>query len=459
MISSHHLLCVLSIYNVACFYLIILYFFPQMNKRVAVEVDRLSDLPINVINLIQEYVHLDAAARMSILSSKWRYIWASHPKLLIYEHFSRNRNQSGIIHVINKILSNHSFGEPIKTFFLDIIPIHFSDHSLLDQWMLFLSKNGLLELTLKNNNNVNAPYKLPLCVYSIVLLQQLYLSNCILQPPSCNFRRLENISLTDVIFDLDNESSSCFVLCLPILKKLSFVRCRGLYPLNIHAPQLVSFSMSGRGSGTFNLHSILKCQKLDELIYYPQEEVSQNDEMINMPQLPIIFPKIRHFVFDRYSLKFMASGIVAKWLPRSFKTLNILHLCDLDLNNTEQMRYLVYLLTSCPNLSELCTVIDCTKSNGLKASLSEIQRCKNIKELNNLEILNLKEFQGSLEEYWFVMSVRASTPLLKKIIVSFHSGVDEEKASRIYQWLISLTMLPGSPLNKPQIICEPLEKI
>uniref|UniRef100_M1DVF7 FBD domain-containing protein n=1 Tax=Solanum tuberosum TaxID=4113 RepID=M1DVF7_SOLTU len=153
--------------------------------------------------------------------------------------------------------------------------------------------------------------------------------------------------------------------------------------------------MSGRGSGTFNLYSILKCQKLDELIYCPQEEVSQNDEMINMPQLPIICPKIRHFVFDRYSLK-----------------------------------------------------IDCTKSNGLKASFSEIERCKKIKELNNLEILNLKQFQGSLEEIWFVMSVLASTPLLKKIVISFHRGVDEANASRIYQWLICLTILPGSPLNK-----------
>ncbi|KAH0729410.1 hypothetical protein KY289_000598 [Solanum tuberosum] len=239
----------------------------MMNKRVAVEVDRLSDLPINVINLIQEYVHLDAAARMSILSSKWRYIWASHPKLLIYEHFSRNRNdQSGII-----ITSHH--------------PVSSSAYQSL---------------------------------------------------------------------------RSCLL-----------------------------------GSGTFNLYSILKCQKLDELIYCPQEEVSQNDEMINMPQLPIICPKIRHFVFDRYSLK-----------------------------------------------------IDCTKSNGLKASFSEIERCKKIKELNNLEILNLKQFQGSLEEIWFVMSVLASTPLLKKIVISFHRGVDEANASRIYQWLICLTILPGSPLNK-----------
>ncbi|XP_055815261.1 uncharacterized protein LOC129885068 [Solanum dulcamara] len=138
--------------------------------------------------------------------------------------------------------------------------------------------------------------------------------------------------------------------------------------------------------------------------------------------------------------------IVAKWLLTSFRTLNMLHLCDLNLNNKGQMCSLVYLLTS-PNLRSLCTVIDCTKSSGMKASLLEIERCKNIKQLNNLEILRLRQFQGSLEEIWFVMSVLASTPLLKKIIVSFHRGVDEAKAWRIYQWLMCLTILPGSPHN------------
>ncbi|KAK4717221.1 hypothetical protein R3W88_015559 [Solanum pinnatisectum] len=38
------------------------------------KLDRLSDLPINIIHKIQNHISIEDAARMSVLSRMWRYI-------------------------------------------------------------------------------------------------------------------------------------------------------------------------------------------------------------------------------------------------------------------------------------------------------------------------------------------------------------------------------------------------
>ncbi|PKI57546.1 hypothetical protein CRG98_022017 [Punica granatum] len=45
------------------------------------EQDRISDLPGHVMDQILSYLHIDEEVRTSILSSKWRYKWATVPVL------------------------------------------------------------------------------------------------------------------------------------------------------------------------------------------------------------------------------------------------------------------------------------------------------------------------------------------------------------------------------------------
>ncbi|XP_070017724.1 F-box/FBD/LRR-repeat protein At1g13570-like [Nicotiana sylvestris] len=176
---------------------------------------------------------------MSVLSSKWRHIWASNPKLRISADYYRKTNQTCTINIINRILLQH-YG-PIKTFLLDISMINPFEHSVIDLWMLHLSRNGLVELTLQSLEYLNAPYKLtplPPCSFA-------------------GFHKLKSLKSDGVAFELDVATS---FLSVPNLLDLMFVKCSGLHHLNLYAPMLASAPI------------------LEELIINVDEEVSERQE-------------------------------------------------------------------------------------------------------------------------------------------------------------------------------------
>ncbi|XP_019263843.1 PREDICTED: F-box/FBD/LRR-repeat protein At1g13570-like [Nicotiana attenuata] len=229
------------------------------------KLNRLTNLPINVKYQIQEHMTIEDAARMSVLSSKWRHIWASNPKLTIFADFCRKGKQSSITNIINRVLLHH-YG-PIKTFLLDLSIINPSEHSVIDLWMLHLSRNGLVDLTLKNPGNLNAPYKLPsydcrnVKFYAVIPQQEvsqnrqheamdlvkllsvlpnigtLILDECSLKFLACgNLERRLSTMLNNLVnlefhgFDFNDEDQICFLLCIlrssPNLKLLNLLLSR-----------------------------------------------------------------------------------------------------------------------------------------------------------------------------------------------------------------------------------------
>ncbi|XP_059306968.1 F-box/FBD/LRR-repeat protein At1g13570-like isoform X2 [Lycium ferocissimum] len=171
-------------------------------KQLEVEgdkLDRLTNLPINVQHRIQESLSIEEAARMSVLSRPWRHVWASIPKLVFSPHFCQSKPSDTLINVINTILLQHHGA--IKTFHLNISSIPSSQHSVIDQWMFLLSRNGVMDLTLQNLDN-KAPYRLSYPMYGVEL-ERLSLSNCIFKPP-CSFRgfhKLKKLSLLKVALE------------------------------------------------------------------------------------------------------------------------------------------------------------------------------------------------------------------------------------------------------------------
>lgn len=50
-------------------------------------IDRISDVPCNVIDDILKHLHIQDLVRTSILSRNWRYMWISVPQLEFDEKF------------------------------------------------------------------------------------------------------------------------------------------------------------------------------------------------------------------------------------------------------------------------------------------------------------------------------------------------------------------------------------
>ncbi|XP_060215716.1 F-box/FBD/LRR-repeat protein At1g13570-like [Lycium barbarum] len=232
-------------------------------KRLKVEgdkFDRLTDLPIDVQHQIQEYLSREEAARMGVLSRAWRHVFASIPKLVFSAQFCQRKPSDTLIDIIRTILLQHD--GTIKTFLLNMSSIPSSQHSIIDQWMLLLSRNGVMDLTLQNLHS--APYKLPSYVYGVEL-QSLSLSNCIFRAP-CSFRgfhKLKKLSLHKVALELDNPTS---FLWMPNLVVLLVRLCSGFPNLKIYAPELCGICFVTWSTETLELGHFMDCRKLKTVI-------------------------------------------------------------------------------------------------------------------------------------------------------------------------------------------------
>ncbi|PHT48871.1 hypothetical protein CQW23_13079 [Capsicum baccatum] len=411
------------------------------------ELDRLTDLPINIIHQIQDRISVQAAAKMSVLSRAWRYIWSSNPRLIFATGFCTMRLPSKTIDIITAILLQHHGS--VKTFSVDISPIDSSQHPVVDRWMLFLSRNGLMNLSVRNEKSVNAPYKLPSYVYNVEL-EHLVLSNCIFRPP-CSFRgfsKLGKLQLSRVSFELDVATSS---LWMPSLETLHFTKCSGLRFLNIYAPKLLYLYLVGCGNDPLNLGPFMVCSKL-KTFGILEQEVPLNTQDKTMIPTDILhsWPNLNRLILGKCFLKFFRSGTGVDCPPMR---LNRLHLTDYDFDGEDQMFALLSILRNSPDLEILSLhMLSQRKNDDMEVDENSSQGPDyGTQQLNNLRTLQINRFHGSRAELLFIKFILASAPLLQKAILLVETSVCESQSLEISKVLMRFPR--ASP--KSEIIYEP----
>lgn len=154
-------------------------------------VDRISNLPGNIIDLIFERLPIHDAASTSVLSKTWRDLWGLHPNLIFDEvFFSRlvsdedEQDEQDEVEEVTRTISDILLVNrgPILKFHLfvpEYLPLHQSRH--MDLWIKNISNNGvkMLELFIEPLT----AYKMPSYLFSCLELTHLSLTNCILNPP------------------------------------------------------------------------------------------------------------------------------------------------------------------------------------------------------------------------------------------------------------------------------------
>ncbi|XP_060200106.1 F-box/FBD/LRR-repeat protein At1g13570-like [Lycium barbarum] len=323
----------------------------------------LKDLPINVIYQIQEHMDIEDFARMSVLS----------------------------------IMDS-------------------SEQSVFDEWILYLSRNGLMDFTLLNLENVNAPYKL----HSAVSVWNYF----------GGFIRLRSRQLNRVIFELDVASS---FIRFPNLELLVFLECSGIHHLNIHAPELSILKFEHTVVDTIKLDTFMDCRKLKVFVVFLHEEVSQNRQHEVMKWIKLLSRlEVRRLISETHFIKFLASANVAGRLSMRLN-LRVLGLHDLDFNDEDHICSLLCILRSSPNLMTLRFLLKASRE--VDVNHFEGKRCSRIDELNNLRALEIFNFHGSRAELMFVKLVLASAPSLQKVIVEVDKEVSESQTIKIYEEL------------------------
>lgn len=172
-------------------------------------VDRISNLPTNLMDLILKRLPLHDAARTSVLSKTWTNAWGMLSCLVFDDAFFDNllserilrkdkENQiSEVSRTISGILLAHS--GPILKFHLCIprgLPLH--KHPDMIFWIKNLSHNRVRKLKLYNK--ATGSCKIPSYLFSCLELTHLRLNKCILNPPLKfgDFCNLISVRLVDV---------------------------------------------------------------------------------------------------------------------------------------------------------------------------------------------------------------------------------------------------------------------
>ncbi|CAA0815967.1 F-box/LRR-repeat protein [Striga hermonthica] len=183
-------------------------------------VDRLSALPDNIISHILSFLPINISVSTSILSRRWRIMWAHFPNL---DFDSRsNDHETGTGDIINRIMSNPRL-QSINTFCLKCRLYHLYYENKVEKWFAGRSINNLsLSLSCGMQSLMVA---LPRATFTCKALVELRLTYCLLPSFSgedISFPRLKKLHLETVRFGTD-ENLPKLLCCCPVLDDLSII--------------------------------------------------------------------------------------------------------------------------------------------------------------------------------------------------------------------------------------------
>uniref|UniRef100_M1DSM9 Ubiquitin-protein ligase n=1 Tax=Solanum tuberosum TaxID=4113 RepID=M1DSM9_SOLTU len=207
----------------------------------------IGDLQDGILHTILEFMPIQDAARTSVLSKKWIPIWSTQPHLVfdpLFFQYVSNIGASAAT-VIYKILMQHTGN--IMGFHLISSTCKLAQ-SVVDQFIIFVSKHGIQKLTLDMANEEN--YMLPNRIFTCATLTHLKLSRCFFKlPDGTQFPILVSLQLehSKIAGHLGSEDD----LNLPMLETLELRFCIGVDSVNLVSPKLDNMSIVSSYTVTF----------------------------------------------------------------------------------------------------------------------------------------------------------------------------------------------------------------
>nr|GMD22272.1 F-box/FBD/LRR-repeat protein At1g13570-like [Ipomoea batatas] len=173
--------------------------------------DLISELPVEVKDMILEYLPTRDAARTALLSRHWNHVWLQHERLTFdcefVQSFQQSQDDDGrtLVNIINNILFTRA--GPVKKFTLEIDtekdPLASPQQSDFDRWCLFLSRNGVDELNLSLYSDRGQDYQLPFCLLSCRTVKKLIVEGPFINLPlnACDiFSSVTSLAFLNVVF-------------------------------------------------------------------------------------------------------------------------------------------------------------------------------------------------------------------------------------------------------------------
>ncbi|KAJ0837876.1 putative F-box domain, FBD domain, leucine-rich repeat domain superfamily [Helianthus annuus] len=384
--------------------------------------DFISSMPDIVINNILDRLPFRNAVRTSVLSSNWRFKWTMLTQLVLDVDFfdsletvdedeedeeededeedeeeEVDDDESNNESIVSKLLLQ--LRGPIIKFELSVDDI--SDADDMDNWILFLSRRGLKDLTL--NNWGPTPLNLPTHLFSCVELKHLKLRNCSfsLPPTFHGFPNLLSLYLR-VEFEDNIQLGEFFTRC-PLLEKLTMDDLFEMEKVNI-----VEIAKQ-------------KNLKILSLKFHDSDDETTTASSSNIFELVGSLPKLQELHLDFEECRLIEGGGKKSFFT-VFPCIKVLKLSDICLDNGIMFSFAFELIRSSPNLQTL----EITQSYGNADPPPQADHSTT--RLLQLQSVMFDCLKGSENEIRLIKYLLACSPSLKRMhIFSCHFSSAEEK--------------------------------
>lgn len=265
--------------------------------------DLISNLPQSIIESILTCLPIGDAVRTSCLSRKWRYKWTTLTHLVFDEKcVTQSGDQvlvgKGLINFITRALFLHQ--GPIHKF--QVCTSYLQSCPDIDQWILFLSRNGIKELVLELGED-GEWFRVPSCLFYCEKLTRLDLFRCELDPPPSfkGFVCLKSLNLYQVLVAPDAIES--LISSCPLLETLSLSYIDSL-SLNICAPNLKYLCLEGEFKD-ISLDNTPLLVDLSVALYMTDENAEHSEQSSNCNFLKVLggIPRLERLIGHIYFTK------------------------------------------------------------------------------------------------------------------------------------------------------------
>ncbi|KAJ1701489.1 hypothetical protein LUZ63_001268 [Rhynchospora breviuscula] len=411
---------------------------PQENcgKRSTGEIDRISNLPIEIKDNILIRLPVKEAVRTCCLSSNWRLAWTSIPEL-VYDNHSistsdgypeylnectitsdgcpedLNECTTKMVEFVDKFLSMHDCS--IRKFAI----VHVNPcFGALNRWLKVLSRRGIEEIQIRLPP-IYYGWEVPPTFWNLHCLREVELVGCIIALPQAfkGFKLLKSLILTwpDISEgDLSNLIASC-----PLLENLNLlVRKYGMH-LRIDAPMLKQLRLT---CSRFK-HVCLRTPSLVKAILNLRTNLLNHRES-SLIHLLDCLPKLEMLYVGGDLTEYLAYGHNPK-LSIKFYHLKSLHIV-MNFACQRQAAVVRQLFHHAPNLQEIIV------SDPDGAYSYKPEEWTQYTVFEHLKYVKIKNFNNHKSVLSFVAFLLASTPCLEELHFN-HEVEDPEFLQQLLQ--------------------------